>query len=379
MKILEVIPRFNPILGGGVDVVYNVSKQLCLFGHDVTIVTSDYKYDAAYAKTIEDLGVKVIPFHAMCNFKLFIPTLDFSCWLNEHINEYDIIHLNGTRSYQNNLIHKYAIKYHIPYVLQPHGSFKYIGAHTGIKRMYDIVWGNRLIHDATGFIVLSASEADQLMQQNILMDKISIVPNGVDLSKFEKLPKPGLFRLKYGISDNELVILYLGRLHETKGIDLLILAYSRITNSMDNIRLVIVGPDGGCKEQLMNLAKANSIENKILFTGPVSELEKFSAFVDSDIFVTPRFYGFPITFAESMACGLPIITTNNGDYLDFIDGNVGYSTGYSVDALSNAIISLLSNNDEYNKLKENCIHAAQQIYNWQSIVVQLLKEYRRYI
>lgn len=52
-----------------------------------------------------------------------------------------------------------------------------------------------------------------------------------------------------------------------------------------------------------------------------SEKEKMMAFIDADVFVTPRFYGFPITFLEAIACGTPIVTTNAGDFIEGIDND----------------------------------------------------------
>lgn len=51
----------------------------------------------------------------------------------------------------------------------------------------------------------------------------------------------------------------------------------------------------------------------------MSEEEKIMAFIDADVFVTPVFYGFSSTFLEAMACGVPIITTNKGDFIDGIN------------------------------------------------------------
>lgn len=379
MKILEVIPRFNPILGGGVDVVYNVSKQLCLFGHDVTIITSDVSFDADYSRTIEELGVNVVPFKSLFNMSLFIPTPAMKVWLNKHIKEYDIVHLNGTRSYQNNLVLKYARKYNIPYVIQAHGSLEHVGGKKFIKSMYDLIWGKRLVTSSTGFITLSNSEKQVHMDSGISEEKISIVPNGVDLSKFIELPEYGSFRMKYGIPRTEKVILYLGRLHITKGIDLLISAFSLLSSSVNHARLVIVGPDGGLQNVLQSQVQNLNLSDKVLFTGAVSAEVKLAAFVDSDVFVTPRFYGFPITFAESMACGLPIITTNDGDYLDFIDGNVGYSTVYSPEDISCAIKKILLDNDLSNTMRKNCRNQSEQTYNWKCLVSLLLCEYEKYI
>ena len=364
MKILQVIPRFNPSLGGGVDVVYNISKHLALRGHDVTIATTDYLFDADYAKTIEDIGVKVIPFKHLFNYCLYIPSPSMKTWCDTHISDFDVIHLNGTRSYQNAVVTDYAIKKNVPIVLQAHGSIMRIVERKGIKWLYDQVFGNKLLSNASAFIALSNSESDAYQRMGIVKEKIHVVPNGVDLTKFEDLPEKGEFRKKYSIPSGDKVVLYLGRLHKSKGIDLLIEAFADLTSRIGNVRLVLVGPDGGSKQELLKITADRDILDKVQYTGLVSEQDKFAAFVDSDVFVTPRFYGFPITFAESCACGLPIVTTNGGEYLDWIEGAVGYSTGYSSNELCNSIEKILTDDKIKKDFTDNCQKIVKEEFNW---------------
>lgn len=375
MKVLQVIPRFNPSLGGGVDVVYNISKQLALRGHDVTVATTDYLFDADYARTIEDLGVEVIPFKHLFNYCLYIPSPDLKAWCKAHISDFDIVHLNGTRSYQNSVVMNHAVKGGIPIVLQAHGSVMRIVERKGIKWLYDQVWGDKLLTNASAFIALSHSEAEAHQRMGVAKAKIHVLPNGVDLEKFKDLPKKGEFRKKYLIKADERVILYLGRLHKSKGIDLLIEAFADLTSQMENVTLVLVGPDGGFKRDLLNLIRNQNILDKVQFTGLVSEWDKYAAFIDSDVFVTPKFYGFPITFAESCACGLPIVTTDEGDSLDWIDNFAGFSVHYNRTELCNAICRILQENSVRDLFSKQCRSLVMSQLNWVSITRSLEQIY----
>lgn len=371
MKILQVIPRFNPSLGGGVDVVYNLSKHLAMRGHDVTVATTDYLFDADYAKTIEELGVEVIPFKHLFNYCLYIPSPSMKAWCEAHINDFDIVHLNGTRSYQNSVVMNYAVKNGVPIVLQAHGSIMRIVERKGIKWLYDQVWGNKLLANASAFIALSNSEAEAHQRIGVAKEKIHILPNGVDLAKFKELPEKGEFRKKYSIPDDEKVVLYLGRLHKSKGIDLLVEAFADLTSRMNNVRLVLVGPDGGFKRELLKIIADRDIQNKVQFTGLVSEWDKYAAFIDSDVFVTPKFYGFPITFAEACACGLPIVTSDEGDYLDWIDNVAGFSTKYSLNEVSEAMYLILNQSEHSSQFCDNCKNLVLKKFNWESICADL--------
>lgn len=375
MKVLQVIPRFNPILGGGVDVVYNISKQLALRGHDVTVATTDYLFDADYARTIEDLGVEVIPFKHLFNYCLYIPSPELKTWCKVHISDFDIVHLNGTRSYQNSVVMKHAVKGGIPIVLQAHGSIMRIVERKGNKWLYDQVWGNKLLTNASAFIALSYSEAEAHQRMRVAKEKIHMLPNGVDLERFRELPSRGEFRQKYGIDLNTRVVLYVGRLHKSKGIDLLVEAFTDLVPRLEDVRLVLVGPDGGFKRGLQRLIADCGVEEKVQFTGLVSEREKYAAFIDSDVFVTPKFYGFPITFVESCAFGLPIVTTNAGDYLDWIDNVAGISTEYDRAKLCEAMNRVLSEKAVRDRFSRGGRRLVTSRFNWATITLDVEKVY----
>jgi glycosyltransferase involved in cell wall biosynthesis len=369
MRILQVIPRFNPKLGGGVNVVFNVSKFLAKRGHEVTIITTDCGgIDKNYIKIIQQEGVEVIPFRNIINFGLFILSPSMKEWLSKNIKNYDVIHLNGARSYQNNIVCQYAKKYNIPYILQAHGSILRIIEKQKLKKLYDLVWGYKIYKESSKAIALTNSEAEAYQVMGIDREKIEIVPNGVDLSKFKDLPKRGEFRRKYSIQDTEKIVLYLGRLHKSKGIELLMEAFSELTTKLNNAKLFLVGPDDGYELKLKKFIKDLKIENKIIFTGLVSENEKIMALIDADVFVTPRFYGFPITFAESCVCGLPIITTKEGDSIHWIHNNVGYVTDYEKNQLSKAILNILMDEELRKKFSRKALILVQEDFNWLEIV-----------
>ena len=120
MNILQVIPYFAFKRGGDVNVCYNLSKQLTSMGHNVTILTTTFEYNKEDTDLVDNLTM--VPIDYEFNLALFIYSPKMKKWLDKNITKYDIIHLHELRSYQNNIVIKYAKKYNIPYVLQPHNS-----------------------------------------------------------------------------------------------------------------------------------------------------------------------------------------------------------------------------------------------------------------
>jgi glycosyltransferase involved in cell wall biosynthesis len=377
MNILQVIQFLSPKFGGSVAVPVQLSKELAKKNHNVTIVTSDYGFDTKYAQEIKESGVKVIPFRAIINLGQFIYSPALKSWSREHVKNYDIIHLHNFRSYQNNVISDCAITYNIPYILQAHGSVLPFHEKQGLKRLYDLVWGKKILSFSSNVFALTETEAEQYQTMGVSKNKIKIVPNGLDLSEFLNTPPYGKFRCKYNISEKEKIILYLGRIHETKGLDLLIDSFYEITRTRNNVQLIMIGPDDGYLLHVLKKIHELDLENKIRILGFIEQEEKIEALVDADVFVTPSFYGFPVTFLEAMACGTPVITTTCGDNLDWLDNNVGFIVEYDRMQLKGAVEKILDNNDIYLKFQENGLQLIRSRFNWDTISNDILELYKK--
>jgi glycosyltransferase involved in cell wall biosynthesis len=356
MKILQVVPFFSPKFGGSVTVPYQLSKELAKKDHDVTVITSDFGLDQNYIKEIEQCGVNVIPFTTIAHFGLFIYTPTLNSWLQYNIKKYDVIHLHNFRSYQNNCVSHFALKNNVPYILQAHGSVLPFFQKKQLKLLYDYVWGEQILKGASLFIAVSNEEKSQYLQMKIPDNKIVITPNGIDLSKFEVIPPHGLFRKKYKIANEENYILYLGRLHKRKGIDFLIEGFSKIPVCDKKYRLVIAGPDDGFLDFLIKQVKQLQIEDRVIFTGMLSEEDKYKALVDADVFVNPGILEiFGLVPFEAIMSGTPVIVANDcgcGEIIEDIKGGICVKFG-DISGLTERICWILEHKKESQELVRN--------------------------
>jgi len=324
MKILQVVPYFPPAyaFGGPVKVAFQVSKELAKRGHEVVVYTSDAK-DLDSRLIVEPVRIiDGIEVHYMSNLsimpvkksKLFI-TPELISKTKEEIKNFDVVHLHEYRTFQNLIIHHYAKKYGVPYVLQARGSLPRIMAKKRLKWAYDVLFGYRLLRDASKVIALSQTEAGQYRGMGVPEEKIAIVPNGIDLSEYVDLPPEGSFKKKFGIPEEKTIILYLGRIHRIKGIDFLVKAYAHVIKDMtrNDAVLVIAGPDDGYLTQVKSLSSRlniSGLQDKIIYTGPLYGKPKLGAYVDSDVLVLPsRYETFPNVVLESYACSKPVIAS----------------------------------------------------------------------
>jgi len=374
MRILQVIPYFTPKRGGDVNVCYNLSKQLVNRGHEVTIIATDFEFDEGYAKSL--VNVRIIPFKVTVRIGLFLISLSMKKWLKKEIKNYNVIHLHNLQSYQNNVVYHYARKYGIPYVLQAHGLAPRMMKRSMLKKLYNWVWGYSILKTASKAFALTKMELDEHKEMGVGEDKIEIVPNGIDLSEYEAPPRRGEFRKKYGIKDDEKIVLYLGRIHKIKGIDLLLNAFAEIVEELDNVKLIIVGPDDGFLSILKRQIEGLKIGNKILFTGPIYGRDKLEAYVDADVYVLPSVYeAFPTTVLEAWACGTPVIITDRCGIADIVDGRAGCVVEYDKDQMRNAIIKILSDEELRRGFREEGRKLVKNEFGWEGVVLDIEKIY----
>lgn len=354
MRILQVIPVFYARSGGPVKVVRSLSKELAK-EHQVTVYTTsalDSKHDFQKSpKSVELDGFRIKYFPRMPIFTDFNISPTMAKAVQRNLQKYDIVHLHSWRQFQDMIIHHYANKYKVPYLINTHGSLRRIIAKRRLKWLYDMLFGYRVLRDASKVIASNRMEAEEQKCWGVPNEKIEILPNGIDLSEYSDLPPRESFRKEFSMNKNEQIVLYVGRIHESKGLELLVKSFAIISKELDNVRLVIVGPDDGYKSYLIRLMSNLKILEKSLFTGFVSRKLKLAALVDGDVFVTPKFHSFPIAFLEACYIGCPIVTTTKE--LDWIHDNIGYVTKNSHVAFASAIIKILSEKETQTRFRNN--------------------------
>ncbi|MDO9523813.1 MAG: glycosyltransferase [Methanocorpusculum sp.] len=380
MKILQVTESFKPMWesGGVARVSYEISMELAKQGHLITVYTlnrsqqhglKDNEFVMAENLSICYFGINKIDY---LNRRLgMIPSLKSIRIIRNTINRYDFIHIHDYRSLLTVITAHYARKYNVPYLIQAHGALPKNNKSV-IKTLFDAIFGKRLLHDAVAVVALSELENTSYRHLGILPDCIHILPNGID-SNYFPLPAHGEFRRKYGLTDTTKCIIFVGRLHPSKGIDLLIRAFAFTHKVIPDTRLILVGPceNKEYSTRLLSLIEELCICDYVIQTGFVTIEEKKMALMDADVFVTPTYSGFPVTFLEACACQVPIVTTTSGDDLGWIDGDVGFVTEATPQRIAEGVLSVLLDNQLSLIFKNKEMDLIVNRFNWECIV----KEY----
>lgn len=376
MKILQVIQFFGPKHGGSFAVAYELTKHLVKLGHEITVITTDFEFDPNFAKSLE--GVEIIPFHCQYNIGGFLLSTSMNSYLQENIAKFDIIHMHNFRTYQNIIVHKYAIKYNVPYILQAHGTAPRIIEKKCLKYIYDIFYGNRLLKDAANVVAVSNVEIDQYSQMGVSTEKVIVVPNGIDIDSFRRLPEKCSFRQKYNINQ-KYIILYLGRLHERKGLDFLIKSYAELLKEVNDVILVLAGPDDGYLNKAKSLVDKFNLEDHVKFTGFISSVEKLEVYVDADVLVCPSIFEvFGLVPFEAIICGTPVIVTDDCGCGELIkESKSGYLVKYGdINSLEEKMRIILENPQHSREFVNSGKKFIYDKLQWEFIVEQIISIYK---
>lgn len=391
MKILHVAHFFYPCLsaGGVVNASYQIaSKQR--EDNDVKVLSTDsckerLKFpNGRYDVDVD--GIKVDYFKNLSNRFKMATMLDiplFSSFrIRKEIGNYEIVHIHEHRQTLAVIVSHFARKNNIPYIVQAHGSVLPFFQKEGLKNLFDKVFGFRILHNADCVFALTEVERKQYLEMGIDEEKIEIVPLGINLEEYENLPDFGRFRSKFNIDDEDKLILFVGRIHEIKGLDLLIDSFNDLIhlNENERIKLAIVGPDDGYLNELEEKIKTYSLDEKVIITGPLYKEEKQEALVDCDLFVMPSKYeSFTTSGLEAMACSKPLVLTKNNHIHDWVDGNCGIACEDDNDSLRSAIEELLFDENLSRTYGKNGRELIDSKYNWDIINKQILDIYNRFL
>ena len=395
MNILHIVPYFYPAwsYGGTPRVVFELCRELVKKGHNVTVYTtdvfdkdkrveqSDVEIDGLALSEVEGIKIKYfknISNSLAFNQKVFISPA-ISKALKKNLKQFDMVHLHEFRTLQNAAAYKYLTKYKIPYVLSAHGSVLRLMGKEFLKMLFDKSIGFKILKSAKRVIAVSNIEVEQYIKMGVERDRISLIPNGINISEFENADKvKGNFRRAYKLSDKK-ILLFIGRLNAIKGIDFLLNTFAILTKDIKDTILVIAGPDDGYKSEIESRINLLKINDKVLLIDGLYGEDKISAMKDADMFIYPsRHEIFGIAPLEALMCGTPVIVTENCGCADFLrEANGGIVVKYQdISGLLDSIQNILDKKEEAKKLASNGMELVQRQFNWNEITKDMIKLYK---
>lgn len=379
MHIVQVTPRFPPAIGGVEEHVYQISLELKKRGHRVTVVTSndiDGENHLPQRQTMDGIDVRRLP--------LFLPKVGRELWFMPGILKIfsqisgDVVHMHGYRCLSSCTAAYLAHMRHVPTVLTPHGIYPSRSPSNALlKTIFDRTLGRLLFTFSDRIVALSRHNVRLIMQMGVPANKISVVPNGVNVKEYAHLERSKKILNELG-SDGP-ILTYVGRIDWNKRIERIVESMPLILKEFPSAKLVVIGPDyANLASELLGLARRLGVDDSLVIAGRVSAPRLKEFYATADIFMLPSSYeGFGLSMLEAMISRVPVIVSASGGPGDILEHKTHALLLRSVtpDEISKSVHMIMTNQQLRSRLVDKAFELVNEKYTWEKVVDMLEEIY----
>ena len=377
MKIVHVHHYYWPVVGGLERVVQSIAEELSKLGHEVHVVTSIL---GAQGKPRMEM-VNGVYVHRIKGIKLVYPDLIYPLeYPVKVLKDADIVHGHSQNSLFTVRMIEEARKLGVKTAMHFMALDSLNDHPNPLTRSLGPFYAKLILKKAlrASNIKLVRSYRDMKILKNKYEVEAIYVPDGVSEELVKAPNMAEEFRTKYGIQDP--FVVYVGRLHELKGLHILIKAMSIIVKEFPRLKAVIIG--SGDQRPYKELAHRLDIENNIVFLGFVDEMSKVGALDASLALVLPSVCNYvevyPMAISEAWARNKPVIASAVGGIpyrvKHMVNGLI--VPPRDVKALAEAIMLLTGNMELSIKLGNK---GRENILTYDRIAIKTLEIYQRYL
>ena len=384
MNIGTLTWEFPPrVVGGIARHCEGLAKAFVKQGHDVYLFTLDFPGSPSYE---EMGGVKVYRASTELGHPNFLTwVLLFNHFLTKRMADvlpsvdFDVMHVHDWLAAFSGISFKHYTRK--PMVLTVHSTE--VGRAQGLHSpdsfsINGIEWWS--MYEADRVIVCSNSMKNEVCNHfNLPREKVDVIPNGIDVSKYQIPVDRGAVRQRYGVGWGEKLVLCVGRLVPQKGIEYFIRAIPSIARRYPEAKFVIVG-EGWSRDILEGEARATGYAHKIRFTGFASDTEVINLMTSADVLVVPSIYEpFGIVALEGMATGVPVVASKVDGLAEVIEHE---RTGIFVyprspDSIAWGIDRVLSDPNHARWLADNAKDKLHKAYTWEVVAMKTVEVYKK--
>ena len=235
LRIVHALPFFDPAthFGGPIAQLREICRGLAARGHDIKVVTTELGIGDTLPRErwVERDGYRV--WYSRVNrlggiAPYYAPRVERP--LREALADADALHLALSFTHLNIVARRVARSLHVPYIYTPRSCLDPIRLRQ--RRLSKLVFlhlfERRIVRDAASIHALTETEREQVLRQGALSSQVIVIPNASELQAGTSWPDGALFRRRFDLPTDALVVLFLGRLHKIKGLDLLVRVFAEV-------------------------------------------------------------------------------------------------------------------------------------------------------
>lgn len=348
MRVLHVIPSVSPRRGGPSAAIFPMVAALRARGIDAEIATSDEDMESPDSPSSSPALIQGVPVRMFARWAttvrpwrdyLFCPR--FAPWLKKNLSSYDLIHVHALFSHLPTTAMRLARRGPVPYVNRPLGLLGRWPLRQGAlrKRCYLRLIEKQNLDDAAALHFTSESERDEAADV-VAVDRGIVIPHGMErpgrlLDAREKL------RSRLGLPQNQKLLLFLGRVHPKKGIDLLVRALAQMP--LPRPVLLIAG-EGDHRTAIEQLAARQGVARDLRWLGHVTGEWKQLCLQGSDLLaLTSHHENFGIAVLEALAAGTPVLVSDQVALADPVARHrLGHVVPLEIEAIRDGLAQMLA-------------------------------------
>ena len=259
-----------------------------------------------------------------------------------------------------------AARHGIPYIVSPRGTLASGALRSGswVKSVFWPLVQAPALRAVTLFHATSEGECEDIRARGF-NQPVAVIPNGVDMPPIPQR------------SDGPPTVLFVGRIHPSKGVGTLLHAWARVAERHPSWRLRIVGPDNAGHLKLMQKLAHTLNLPRTSFDGALMGASKWKAYRDASVYALPtQFENFGMTVAESLSMGTPVIVTKGAPWQGLETNHCGWWIDAGVEACTDALDQAMRTPlDELRQMGDRGRVWMASSFAWNSIVERMRSVY----
>lgn len=349
-RIIHVVENIDETYGGPAKSIPSLMSALGVHEFEQYLVSCRMHADEKN-ELIEKHGIKHITSRQFGPSSIrYAPNLKKKLQNLIEVPENTLMHIHNLWNYVPYVAWQIHKQTGCEYVLSPRGSLFSWCMENGKYRKNLALWffQKQMLCSAKIIHVTSKQEYDAVRRLGV-DGNIEIVPNGIDLTEFEHLPTRDRALQCLSLADNTKNILFMSRIDQKKGLDILLRAFAEHAPKYTGWNLIIAGPkhDSAYWKKCEAIIKRSKINNRVHYLGMVKGETRLACFAAANIFALPSHSeNFGVAILEALAAGLPVISTHNTPWLEVNDKNAGVITDANVPSISEALSKLMSKSEQ---------------------------------
>ena len=292
----------------------------------------------------------------------------------------DGVHIHGLWEQSSLVAARAARSLAKPYLVSAHGMLEpwALARSRAKKQVYAALFERATLAGAACLHALTRAEAQNYRDFGCTQP-IAIVPNGVEVSDAGSgLLSPEPFLNAHPALSGKRLLLFLGRLHQKKGVELLVRAWAQVAASAPETCLVLAGPDeDGTRAVIERLVEELGLRSQVRLPGMLDAAKKWSALAASECFVLPSYSeGLSIATLEAMGAGLPVILTENCNLPEAAEAGAGWQVRAAEHELVGALAAWLGQSPAASRaMGERGRALVRSRYSWSRVASQMAALY----